>query len=137
MTLFEALEQLPLSTALKGCGVSMRQYRDARTRDQDFARACDMSMAKREQALLEVVRQATAEDFRAATWLLERTAGADFREVKETETRVKVEIERLLDAVEPHMTSAAYGELVNAIAVLAGGAPVAVKTLPAETEQPV
>ena len=126
MTLFEALEQLPLSTALKGCGVSLREYRNARTRDPDFARACDMAMAKREQALLEVVRQATAEDFRAATWLLERTAGADFREVKETETRVKVEIERLLDAVEPHMSGGAYRELVDAIAVLSGAAQVRV-----------
>lgn len=128
MTLLDALEKYPLSTALKGCGLSHNNYRIMRL-DASFASAADAAIARREARLLGVIEMATAEDYKAAAWLLERTAGSEFREVKEVETRVKVELERLLDAVEPLMSSGAYQELIGALKSLQTGGPVQAKGL--------
>lgn len=126
MTLLEALEKYPLSTALKGCGMTLADYRRAR---EQHAVALDAAIARREARLVGVIEQATAEDYKAAAWLLERTAGSEFREVREVETRVKVEIEKLLDAVEPLMSPGAYQELISALRSLQSGQP-APKALP-------
>lgn len=132
MTIIEALEKYPLSTALKGCGMSMSDYRAMRA-SVAMATAFDAAIARREARLVGVIEQATAEDYKAAAWLLERTAGSEFREVREVETRVKVEIEKLLDAVEPLMSSSAYQELIGALRSLqTGAAPV--KALPSGGE---
>lgn len=126
MNLFDALQHYPLSTALKGCGWSQAQYRRARL-DADFARQADAAIAAREAALVDVVRMATVEDWQAAKFLLERTAG--FHEVKEVQQKVQLELERLLDALEPLMPEEAFKHLLGALAVLQGAAT---KSLPAE-----
>ena len=124
MTLFEALERYPLATALKGCGLTLRDYRSSRQYLPDFARQCDAAIAAREARLLDVVGMATVEDWRAGAWLLERTAGQEFREVKEVQQRVQLELEKLLDALEPRMPPASFGDLLKALADLSGAATV-------------
>lgn len=124
MTLFQALEKYPLATALKGCGLTMRDYRSSRQYIPDFARQCDAAIAAREARLLDVMWLATVEDWRAGAWLLERTAGQEFREVKEIQQKVQLELEKLLDALEPRMSAPAFGELLKALADLSGAATV-------------
>lgn len=129
MNLFDALQKYPLQTALKGCGLSLGAYRRARL-DPDFSRQADAAIAAREAELVDVVRMATTDDWQAAKFLLERTAG--YHEVKETRAVIQLEIERLLDALEPHLSPGAFGELLQALALISGAAPPRVLPLAAE-----
>ncbi len=98
--------------------MSQAAYRRARLASTDFCRQADAAIAAREAELVDIVRMATVEDWQAAKFLLERTAG--YHEVKETRAVVQLEIERLLDALEPHMSSPAFGELLSALATITG-----------------
>ena len=63
----------------------------------------------------------------AVTWKLERKYPDRYggRVKLQVEAKVQEGVERLLDAVEPHMSRDAYGELVRAIALEMGEQPVA------------
>lgn len=79
---------------------------------QDVTRA----MADAEAKSIAMVRTHSADDWRAAAWILERRHPDRWANTQRVKLEVEKEIRGVLDALEAKMSPTAYDELVNALA---------------------
>lgn len=81
-----------------------------------FSEQVTRALADAETALLSTVKTHSADDWRAASWILERRHPDRWANTQRVKLEVEKEIRGVLDALEAKMSPAAYDELVNALA---------------------
>lgn len=95
----------------------------------EFAHALYEAQAKSRAGVTLSIMQAAKLDWRAGAWWLERRDPAYSPKAAATNQEL---MQTLIDCVQPHMSIGAFGELLDALAKLAGDAGVAGQQTDAE-----
>ena len=118
---------LYITAACELAGISRQTYYNWQRRGQkgeapydDFLKRVREAEAKAEARLSTHIEKMAADDWRAAAWKLERRFPDKYGVRSTTKVEVSRSIEKLLDAVQEHMSEGAYDELVGALAALQG-----------------
>lgn len=109
----------PITIACRLVGVSRQSYYNWLRAHHDFAAEMHRAEGIRQEGVLQRLIAKGEKDWRADSWVLERTS-EDFREVKDVNLQVSKGVERVLDEVRAHMSEGAYGELIAAVAIVQG-----------------
>jgi hypothetical protein len=99
--------------------MSVNTVKAGARRDPEFGRQLRMAEARRSGRLLEKIEAGAEQpgEWKRFAWLAERTT-PELREVKEIHQQVDLQLQALLDALEPLMTKDGYGQLLDALAEL-------------------
>lgn len=109
----------PITIACRLVGVSRQSYYNWLRAHHDFAAEMHRAEGIRQEGILQRLIAKGEKDWRADSWVLERTS-EDFREVRDINVQVSKGVERVLDEVRQYMSEGAYDELVSAIAIVQG-----------------
>ena len=85
---------------------------------REFYEAATRAMADAEASLLTTVKLHSVDDWRAASWILERRHPDRWANTQRVKLEVEKELRKTLDFLESHMTADAYAELLNGLADL-------------------
>lgn len=81
----------------------------------EFAEAVTQAIAQAEVTLVKRVNDATKDDWRAATWMLERRHPERWANTQRIQIEVQKELERTLDQLEKQLPPAIFDQVLSAI----------------------
>jgi hypothetical protein len=87
----------------------------------EFAESVTHAIAQAEVALVKRVNDASKDDWRAATWMLERRHPERWANTQRIQIEVQKELERTLDQLEKQLPAGIFDQVLSAIADGDGG----------------
>lgn len=82
----------------------------------EFAEAVTRAIAQAEVTLVKRVSDSSKDDWRAATWMLERRHPERWANTQRIQVEVQKELERTLDQLEKQLPPALFDQVLNALA---------------------